>query len=115
MSAQTIYVVDEFVVAPGQGEALLQEYLAGYGPGAQARGFSLDRVLVSPPLWNHHAPNTVTVSWTIDGAGAYWNTLFQSRSDEALAQWWQDFSKKVITRRRTVHAAAADLEALADV
>lgn len=115
MADATIFVVDELVVAPGQGEAILKEYLDSYGPGARARGFTLDRVLVNPPLWNDHAPNTVTISWTVQGAGPYWNTLFQSRNDDALAQWWKDFSKKLISRRRTVHAAADDLKGLANV
>jgi len=115
MAADTIYVMDEMVVPPGQGEAILKDYLDSYGPGARQRGFVLDRVLVNPPLWTHHAPNTITVSWTVQGAGAYWNTLFQSRNDEALAQWWKEFSTKLISRRRTVHAAAEDLKGLADV
>lgn len=115
MADATIFVVDELVVAPGQGESMLKEYLDSYGPGARARGFALDRVLVNPPLWNDHAPNTITVSWTVQGAGPYWNTLFQSRNDEALAQWWKDFSAKLISRRRTVHAAADDLKGLNNV
>lgn len=115
MADATIFVVDELVVAPGQGEAILKEYLNSYGPGARARGFTLDRVLVNPPLWNDHAPNTITISWTVQGAGPYWNTLFQSRNDTALAQWWKDFSARLISRRRTVHAAADDLKALNNV
>lgn len=55
----TIFLVDELVAQPGQGEALLQAYRARYVPGAQARGLTLVHQLVSPLLWLSEQSNTL--------------------------------------------------------
>lgn len=115
MANETIYVVDEIVPQPGEGQALLEQYMKRYAPGAQVRGMTLERVLVSPPMWLDDQSNTLTITWTLQGAPAFWQMSFMGRSDPDVAAWWAEVDKRVLSRKRSFHAAAADVEALSHV
>ena len=110
-----VYVVDEMVVTPGRARAFLAAYLERYVPGAIARGLTLDRVLVSPPLWLEDQSNTLTVSWTVRGAHAWWRQSLLARHDAEVLRWWEDADELLATRRRTVSCPPADIEAATDV
>ncbi|RDI35574.1 hypothetical protein DEU38_10151 [Rhodococcus sp. AG1013] len=110
-----VYVVDEMVVAPGQGRAFLASYLEEYAPGARARGLTLDRILVSPPVWLDDQSNTVTVTWTVHGADAWWQQRWAAGRDPDVAQWWASADRSLTSRRRSTACAAADLPVVTDV
>ena len=110
-----VYVVDEMVVPPGRARAFLAAYLERYAPGAIARGLTLDRVLVSPPVWLEDQSNTVSVSWTLRGARAWWHQSLLARHDAEVLRWWEDADELLTTRRRTVSCAPADVEGATDV
>lgn len=111
----TIYVIDEFVVQPGRGREFLAAYRALYAPGAQARGMTLDRILVSPPMWLDDDSNTIQISWTLNGAQAWWAMSFQSRGDPAGADWWAEADEMIVRRNRHFASAEADLAEIANV
>ena len=115
MTGKTIYAVDEIVPRPGEARAFLLAYMERYAPGARARGMTLERVLVSPPMWLEDQSNTLTISWTIAGVPAWWQMSMQARPDPAIAAWWSEVDHMVVSRSRNYMAALEDVEALSRV
>lgn len=115
MADETIYVIDEMVAQPGMGRAVIAAYMERYAPGARARGMELDRVLVSPPLWLEDQPNTITISWILRSAAAWWQMTAAGRTDPDVAAWWNEADAMLISRRRSFAAADTDVEALCNV
>ncbi len=68
MADETIYVVDRVVTKPGCARKFVEAYVAEYVPGGRRRGMTLDRILVSPPVWFDEDCNTVTITWTVDAS-----------------------------------------------
>jgi hypothetical protein len=112
---QTIYIIDELIAAPGKGRELLAAYKDRYVPGAQARGMSLERILVSPPLWLDKASNRLTITWTVEGAGAWWGQAVQSRYDPSVGEFWSSIEPLVVSRARHFGACEADVAELSNV
>jgi hypothetical protein len=110
-----VVLIDELVTRPGEGKATFDAYLERYGPGAEARGMTLVQRLVEPAFWLEDRSNRLLFVWTLPGAGAVWAKNFTSREDPAVEQWWQDCDAMVESRRRSVLAEAADIEALTNV
>src|SRR3546814_18923269 len=77
-------------------DLLLDQYL----PSAQRRGMTLADVLVSPPLWCDQDPNTLTVTWTVDGTAGWWSMTRQGRRDSTLRQGWDAMAPLIIERSR---------------
>ena len=112
---QTIYIIDEFVAAPGKGKALLAAYNQHYAPGAKARGMVLNRVIVSPPLWLDDGSNRLTISWTVEGAGGWWGQAVQSRYDPTVGTFWPSIEPLIVSRVRHFGAAEADVAEISHV
>lgn len=115
MTAAKVYVIDRVVTRPGRAREFVDAYLSEYAPGARERGMTLEHVLVSPPVWFDDEPNTVTVTWALDGAEAWWRMTWQGRPDPALGLWWTRMDELVLERSRSTASAAADVDGLADV
>jgi hypothetical protein len=111
----TLYTTDEIVARPGQALAFLSAYMERYAPGARARGMTLERVLVSPPMWLEDQSNTLTITWTLPGTPAWWAMAMQGRFDPGVAAWWREADAMVVSRRRHFSAAQQDVEALTHV
>ncbi|TSD95053.1 hypothetical protein FOS14_18850 [Skermania sp. ID1734] len=110
-----VYVVDTVVAKPGRAREFVDSYLAGYAPGAVDRGMALERIMVSPPLWLADESNTVTAIWALDGPEGWWKMTWQGRNDDTLGQWWAGVEALIEHRSRSVAAAAADVDGLANV
>ncbi|WP_166908693.1 Dabb family protein [Mycobacterium sp. DL440] len=104
-----VFVIDRVVTAPGCAQEFIDAYLAGYAPGARARGMTLRDVLVSPPIWFDDQPNVVTITWVLPSPQAWWEMTWQGRPDPGIAQWWHSIADLVVERSRSVAAAAADV------
>lgn len=115
MSDGEVYVIDRVITRPGCAKTFVDGYLSGYAPGARQRGMTLQRVLVSPPIWFPDQANTVTIIWSLPSPQAWWEMTWQGRPDPAVGQWWADISELVIERTRSVAADAADVDGLCDV
>lgn len=115
MTEPTIYVVDEAITKPGRARDFVERYLAEYAPAAAQRGMTLDRVLVSPPIWLTDDVNTVTITWTLPGVGAWWNMTAIGRNDATLGEWWTEIGELLESRTRTMRAAADDVDRLSDL
>ena len=115
MSEGQVYVLDHVVTKPGRGREFVDRYLAEYAPGARRRGMTLRDILVSPPIWFTDQTTTVTITWSLPSALAWWEMTWQGRPDPALGKWWTDISGLVTERTRRVAAAADDVDGLCDV
>nr|WP_084459145.1 Dabb family protein [Mycolicibacterium houstonense] len=105
-----VFVIDRVVTAPGCAQKFIDAYLAGYAPGARRRGMALRDVLVSPPIWFDDRSNTVTITWTLPSAQAWWQMTWQGRPDPSIAQWWVGVADLVVERSRNVASAADNVD-----
>jgi hypothetical protein len=113
--SQIVYIIDEFVAAPGKGQALLAAYKESYVPGAEARGMTLERIIVSPPVWLDEASNRITISWTVQGAGGWWGQAVQSRYDPSVGAFWPSIESLIVSRNRHFGAAEEEVAEIANV
>lgn len=112
---ERIYVTDRVVLAAGAARAFVEAYLAEYVPGAIDRGFTLERVLVSPPVWLADEEHVMTATWTVDGPPAWWQAAVAGRHDRGPAQFWESREADIIERTRSMSVEVADMEGLCDV
>ena len=111
-----VFVIDDLVAAPGQGEALLRAYLEQYAPGAKRRGMTLVHQLVSPACWLPDASNRLLFIWTVAGAEGAWAMKYAGRQDPQLAAWRTEQAPRLVSSRtRAICAEASDLAGLGDV
>lgn len=115
MADGPVYVVDRVVTRPGRARDFIDRYLAEYAPGARERGMSLRDILVSPPIWFTDQSNTVTITWTLPHAQAWWEMTWKGRPDPSLGLWWDDIAALVSDRARSVAASPGDVDSLCDV
>ncbi len=115
MKGQKIYLVDRVVTTPGSAKAFVEAYLAEYAPGGHGRSMTLDRVLVSPPMWLEEDSNTITITWTLDSVDSVWKQIRASRVDRSLGEWWTHMNPLIVERSRSMSAAATDIEGLSNV
>jgi hypothetical protein len=114
-AAPMVHTIDEIVAKPGEGKALLGDYLARYAPGARARGMTLEQILVSPPMWLDDQSNTLVFRWSLVDAAAWWQMRFVGGNDPDVAAWWTDVDARAVSRRRFFASDPADVERLCDV
>ncbi|TFV57847.1 hypothetical protein E4P42_14045 [Mycobacterium sp. PS03-16] len=115
MTEGAVYVIDRVVTRPGAAREFVDAYLESYAPGARNRGMTLRQLLVSPPIWFDDQPNTVTVTWSLPSARAWWEMTWQGRPDPSIAEWWSEMDDLILERSRSVAAAADDVDRLCDV
>jgi hypothetical protein len=115
MADGEVLVIDRVVTRPGCARRFVDTYLAEYAPGAATRGMALRTVLVSPPIWLDDQSNTVTITWALPSAQAWWEMTWKGRPDPALGPWWDRIGALVVERTRSVAAAAVDVDGLCDV
>jgi hypothetical protein len=115
MSEGQVFVIDRVVTRPGRCKEFVDRYLAEYAPGARERGMTLQDMLVSPPVWFTDRANTVTITWQLSSAQAWWEMTWKGRPDPSIGQWWADIDELIAERSRSVAAAAADVDGLCNV
>ncbi|MFP1153658.1 hypothetical protein ACK280_16310 [Mycobacterium sherrisii] len=115
MADGQVFVIDTVVTRPGCARKFVETYLAEYAPGARCRGMTLRDVLVSPPIWFEDQPNTITITWTLPSAQAWWEMTWKGRPDPTLGPWWARIEELITHRSRSVAAAADDVDGLCDV
>jgi hypothetical protein len=72
-------------------------------------------ILVSPPIWLADQTNTITITWSLSSARAWWEMTWKARPDPSVGKWWDDHSDLVVERSRSVAAAPDDVEELCNV
>ena len=109
---------ERLIVVVGDAHGPVAGYLAEYAPGARERGMTLRDVMVSPPIWfdgSDEQVNTITITWTLPSAPAWWQMTWKGRPDAALGQWWVQVGELVAERSRSFAAGADDVDGLCDV
>jgi hypothetical protein len=115
MADGQVFVVDRVITHPGCARKFVGAYLSDYAPRARERGMTLQRVLVSPPIWFADQTNTITVIWSLPSPQAWWEMTWKARPDPAVGRWWADIADLVAERTRTMAADADDVDGLCDV
>lgn len=115
MTDPTVHIIDRVEARPGCGREFVDAYLAEYVPRARARGLTLDRLLVSPPVWMDDEPTVITAIWSAAGPAGWWKAAIDARYDPESAGWWDRVAPFVRERTRSSAAAVTDVEALCDV
>lgn len=110
-----IQVVDELVSQPGRGAELHRLYISAYAPGAMARGMTLDRTMVSPPLWLDDGANRLLFLWTIADTAGFWRKNNLGRRNPQVTAIWARIDSLCASRRRDTFADPSDFARLADV
>jgi hypothetical protein len=109
-----IFILDQLVSRPGDGEALHRLYHDRYVPGAARRGMVLLHSLVSPPLWLDDGANRLLFLWSLVDAAAVWRKNELGRRDPEVQGWWTEVDRLAASRRRDTLADPADFARLAD-
>ncbi|MEZ0341114.1 hypothetical protein ACAG25_14125 [Mycobacterium sp. pV006] len=110
-----VFVIDRVLTRPGCAREFVRAYLDGYVPGARGRGMTLRNVLVSPPIWFESESNTVTITWSLPSARAWWEMTWHGRPDPAVGAWWEGVADLIVERDRSTAAAFDDVDGLCDV
>ena len=110
-----VFVIDRLETKPGDGPAMLEEYLSFYAPRAQACYAELVATRVAPPCWLDTDSNTLEFTWKVAGIGGCWGIDSPLRADAEVVQWWRDLRNRVVSLDRSYFADPADLEVLCNV
>lgn len=110
-----IFIVERITTHPGCAEKLVAAIHDDYLPLATARGMSLDRILVSPPIWDPELSNEVTVTWTVPDTAAWWQMAKGGRADRRSAEFWTNHADLIAHRERSMAAPSGIVQELADV
>lgn len=110
-----VFVIDRLEAKPGDGPALLEEYLTFYAPRAEACYAELVATRVAPPCWLDTDSNTLEFTWKVAGIGGCWGIDSPLRADAEVVQWWRDLRDRVVSLDRSYFADPADLEVLCNV
>ena len=110
-----VFVVDRLASRPGDGPALLEEYLSYYAPLAEECGAELVATRVAPPCWLDTDSNTLEFTWKVAGIGGCWGIDSPLRANPEVVQWWRDLRDRVVSQDRSYFADPADMEVLCNV
>lgn len=95
-----IFLIDELVSRPGEGEALLEAYRRLIAVPAEQRGMWLSRTLVEPCLWGKTSPNRLIFMWSLPDAAAAWRQKSTNRHDPTIAAAWREIDGMAAERKR---------------
>lgn len=112
MASPTVQIIDELVSRPGEGPQVFADYMERYAPDAKARGMTLDRVMVSPPVWMEDQPNTILIIWSVSGAEGWWGMRLAATASPDTAEFWSWIGPRLLDRKRRFAAAPEDVETL---
>ncbi|WP_068165456.1 hypothetical protein [Rhodococcus phenolicus] len=115
MTDRRIYILDRVTTEPGCARNFVDAYMSHYAPRAARIGMTLDRVLVSPPVWFEEDGNTVTAIWTVTGHEQWWRTTIARRFDDDFVDFWDSVELMVAERSRSMAAAAESVEEMCRV
>lgn len=98
-SADTIYMIDEIELEPGQLEPFLEAFRARYLPIARERGMELLHTWVTPPEGPPDLGETVMLVWGLSGIPGFWQMRSQTGSP-GIAEWWTECDTYCVKRTR---------------
>lgn len=106
----TIYLIDELEIVPGQLDGFLKAFERDYRPGAESRGQRLLQRLVTPPIDTGRLADlppvaqSVLLIWELDGLAGFWGMRSQNATAE-VAEWWREAGAFFVSRSRRFAAS----------
>jgi len=95
-----IGILDQIEVSATQLTTVQNLFAERYLPGAKARGMSLARSWIAPPVAVSAAPNTLWVLWELPDIGAWWGMRARAGADPALVTFWAEVDRRCVKRDR---------------
>jgi hypothetical protein len=116
---ETIYIQDQITAKPGKAKELLAAYMERYAPAAkEERGMTLVSRWITPPMWMNAEDdqgNTLFITWSVQGAPAWWGMSHMGRRTPKVAEFWQSIEPLIEKRHRCFLSDIADVESLCNV
>lgn len=107
MEAAAAFIVDSLTPLPGEALEVLDRYLAGYAPQAEARGMALRHRWMTPPvLLGSGSSNTLTFVWSVEGVPGWWRARLSAVADPGVTAFWTGVTPLLAHRTRRVHGEA---------
>ena len=97
-----IFLIDELVSRPGEGEALLEAYRRLIALPAERRGMWLSRTLVEPCVWSKTSPNRLIFMWSLPNAMAAWRQKSATRMEPTITAAWREIDSMATERKRAL-------------
>jgi len=110
-----IHIVERISTRPGAARAMAEAIRRDYLPLAGERGMTLDRILVSPPIFDPELSNEVTVLWTVPDAKAWWLMAKSGRADTRAADFWRSHADLIVERHRSMATGDEQVEEVCNV
>lgn len=111
-----VYIVDRLVAKPGDGKAVLDDFMANMKPLIEGAGWTFKRATVSPALWLDTDSNIIEIEWTMaDIVQAAWAYSSGTRYNPEYVQWWAAMSDRLVSHDRVYSASESYMEVLNNV
>lgn len=110
-----IHIIERITTQPGRARELIDAIRTEYRSLAEARQMTLDRLLVSPPMFDDDLTNEVTVIWTVPNTAAWWQMAKLGRADRRSAEFWGAHAELIAERHRSMATDSEDVAEVCDV
>lgn len=111
-----IYIVDRLVAKPGEGKAVLDDFMANMKPLIEGAGWRFKRATVAPAMWLDTDSNIIEIEWTMgDIVQEAWAYSSGTRYNPEYVQWWTDIRDRLVSNDRVYSAPEGYMEVLNNV
>ena len=111
-----IYIVDRLVAKPGDGKAVLDDFMANMKPLIEGAGWRFKRATVAPVMWLDTDSNIIEIEWTMgDIVQEAWAYSSGTRYNPEYVQWWATMSDRLVSNDRVYSAPEGYMEVLNNV
>lgn len=111
-----IYIVDRLVAKPGEGKAVLDDFMANMKPLIEGAGWRFKRATVAPAMWLDTDNNIIEIEWTMgDIVQEAWAYSSGTRYNPEYVQWWTDIRDRLVSNDRVYSAPEGYMEVLNNV
>ena len=111
-----IYIVDRLVAKPGEGKAVLDDFMANMKPLIEGAGWRFKRATVAPAMWLDTDSNIIEIEWTMgDIVQEAWAYSSGTRYNPEYVQWWTEIRDRLVSNDRVYSAPEGYMEVLNNV
>ena len=111
-----IYIVDRLVAKPGEGKAVLDDFMTNMKPLIEGAGWRFKRATVAPAMWLDTDSNIIEIEWTMgDIVQEAWAYSSGTRYNPEYVQWWTDIRDRLVSNDRVYSAPEGYMEVLNNV
>ena len=108
--------MDRLVAKPGEGKAVLDDFMANMKPLIEGAGWRFKRATVAPAMWLDTDSNIIEIEWTMgDIVQEAWAYSSGTRYNPEYVQWWTDIRDRLVSNDRVYSAPEGYMEVLNNV